>query len=166
MPCCVKNFLDIKNTAAVNMWLQFRVMWSTSLIQWSVILWSAWKLNWPTFSTFLSSVCFWIVIKICFSNSLPVEDKRLIGQMFGEKLGSSPSFGRVMTSASFHSAGKWPSPQQRLNKCIKCTRDLVGWCKRCLFGMPSKPQAFPNFKDCISFEMSQGQKLTACLHQQ
>jgi hypothetical protein len=28
--------------------------------------------------------------------------------------------------------------------------------------MPSEPQAFPNFKDCtrISFEMSQGQKLT------
>jgi hypothetical protein len=26
------------------------------------------------------------------------------------------------------------------------------------FGIPSKPQAFPNSKDCISFETSQGQK--------
>jgi hypothetical protein len=25
--------------------------------------------------------------------------------------------------------------------------------------MPSKPKAFPHFKDCISFETSQGQKL-------
>jgi hypothetical protein len=26
--------------------------------------------------------------------------------------------------------------------------------------MPSKPPAFPNFKDCISFKTSQGRKLT------
>jgi hypothetical protein len=40
-----KTFLISKNTAAANMLLQFRVMWSTSLVHWSVILWSAWKLN-------------------------------------------------------------------------------------------------------------------------
>jgi hypothetical protein len=57
------------------------------------------------------------------------------------------------------SHGKWPKQRQCLSKCVKCTRGLFGRYWRYLFGMPSKPQAFPNFKDCISFETSQGQKL-------
>jgi hypothetical protein len=40
------------------------------------------------------------------------------------------------------------------------TRDLLGKCLRHSFGMPSIPQAFPSFKDRISFEMSHGQNLT------
>jgi hypothetical protein len=35
-----------------------------------------------------------------------------------------------------------------LNKCVKCTRGLHRRCRRHSFGMPSKQQAFPNFKDC------------------
>jgi hypothetical protein len=38
-------------------------------------------------SKFISSMCFWIILKINFSNSLPVVDKRLIGRKFGEILG-------------------------------------------------------------------------------
>jgi hypothetical protein len=46
-----------------------------------------------------------------------------------------------------------------LNKCVKHTRGLLGTCRRHLLGMPSKAQTIPNFKDCISFETSLGQKL-------
>jgi hypothetical protein len=45
------------------------------------------------FCKFLFSVCFWIVLKIKFSNGLPVVDKRLIGHKFGGNFGSLPSFG-------------------------------------------------------------------------
>jgi hypothetical protein len=61
-------------------------------------------------------------------------------------------FGRVMIFASFHGAGKWPSWRQCLNKCVKCTRGLP---ERCL---GPKPQAFHNFNDCISSEMSQSRE--------
>jgi hypothetical protein len=139
---------------------KFRVTWSASLIHWSVVVWCATKPNRLAFSKFLSSVCFWIFLKISFSDSLPVMDKRLIGRKFGGNLESLPDFGRVMIFASLQSAGKWPSRRQWLNICVECTRGLVGRCRRHSFGMPSKPRVFPNFKDCISFETSQGRELT------
>lgn len=89
------------------------------------------------------------MLKIKFSNTLPVVDKRLIGHKFEEKSGSLPSFGRVMNFASFRGAGKRPSRSQLLNICLKCTRGLLENCRRYSFGIPSKPQTFPNFKDCI-----------------
>jgi hypothetical protein len=46
-----------------------------------------------------------------------------------------------------------------LNKCVKCTRGILGRCQRHSFGILSKWQAFPNFKDYISFETSHGQIL-------
>jgi hypothetical protein len=47
-----------------------------------------------------------------------------------------------------------------LNKFVIYTRGLLGKCNSHSLGMPLKPQAFPYFKDCISFETTQGQKLT------
>jgi hypothetical protein len=120
----------------------FRGMWSTSLIHWSIVLWSARKPNWLAFSKFLSSVCFWIVLKISFSNSLPVVNKRLIGRMFWGNSGTLRGFGRVMFFAAFQGAGKWLSRKEWLHKCAKCTRGLFGICQRDLFGMPSGPPAF------------------------
>jgi hypothetical protein len=84
------------------------------------------KPNSLEFSKCLSLVCFWILLKINFSNSLPVVDKRLIGRKFG----FLPSFGRVMIFVSFQGAGKWLSRKQWLNKCVKCTRGLLGKCRR------------------------------------
>jgi hypothetical protein len=63
-----------------------------------------------------------------------------------------------MTFAS-SSAGKWPSPREWLNKCVNA-QGLLGRFQNHLLGMPSKPQAFHNFKDCISFGTSQGWILT------
>jgi hypothetical protein len=31
-----------------------------------------------------------------------------------------------MIFASFQGAGKWPSRRQWFNKCVKCTKDLLG----------------------------------------
>jgi hypothetical protein len=39
---------------------------------------------------------------------------------------------------------------------VICKISLLGRCRRHSFGMQSKPRAFPDFKDCISFDMSQG----------
>jgi hypothetical protein len=74
-----------KNTADVHiLLLKFRVTWSVSLMHWSLILWSARKPNWHihVFGKFLPSVCFRVVLKVSFSSSLPVVDKRLIGGKF------------------------------------------------------------------------------------
>jgi hypothetical protein len=117
-------------------------------------------LSWLAFSEFISSICFWIVLNIRFSNSLPVVDKSLIGREFRESLGSLPGFGRVMIFASFHGARNWLGRKQWLSTCVKCTRGLTGRCRRHSFGVPSKPQAFRNFRYCISFETSQGRNLT------
>jgi hypothetical protein len=88
-----KAFSISKNTAAVDIsLLKFRVTWSASVIHWSVELWFARKPNWLAFSKFLSSVCFWVFLKISFSNSLPVVDKRLIGRKFGGDFGSLLAF--------------------------------------------------------------------------
>jgi hypothetical protein len=48
-------------------------------------------------------VCFWILLKISFSNNLPVVDKRLIGRKFGENFEYFPGFGRVTIFTSFQS---------------------------------------------------------------
>jgi hypothetical protein len=69
--------------------LKFRVTWFASFIHWSVVLWYARKPNWLVFSKFLPSVCFWIVLKTSFSNSLPLVDKRPIGRKCGGNLESA-----------------------------------------------------------------------------
>jgi hypothetical protein len=59
-----KAFSISKNTAAVDiLLLKFGVTWSTSLIYWSVLLWTARKSNWLTFSKILSSACFGLFLK-------------------------------------------------------------------------------------------------------
>jgi hypothetical protein len=157
-----KAFSRSKTTAAVDiLLLKFMVMWSASLIHWSLVLWCAWKPNWLPFRKFLSSMCFWTVLKITISNSLPVVDKRLLGRNFWRKVLSLPGFGRLMIYTSFQGAWRWLSRKQWLNKRVKCIRDLLGRCRRHSFGIPSKPQAFLNFKNSISFETSQGRKLTS-----
>jgi hypothetical protein len=140
-----KAFSISKNTAAVDiLLLKFRVTWSVNPIHWSVVLWSARKPNWRAFSKFLSSVCLWIVLKISFSKGVPVVDKRMIRRKFWGIFGSLPDFGSNVFS-SFQGAGRRQSPRQWLNKYVKWTVGLLGRCLRHLFGMPSKPQAFPNF---------------------
>jgi hypothetical protein len=51
-------------------------------------------------------MCFWIVLKMSFSSSLPVVDKKLIGRKFWGNFRSLPDFGKVMTFASIQGAGK------------------------------------------------------------
>jgi hypothetical protein len=83
-----------KNTASVDiLLLKFTVTWSYCLIHWSAVLWSARKPNWLAFSKFLFIVCFWTVLKIGFSNSLPVVDKRLVGRKLWWLFGSFLGFG-------------------------------------------------------------------------
>jgi hypothetical protein len=91
-----------KNTVAVYiLLLKLRVTWSVSLMHCSVVLRRARKPNWFALSRPLSSICFWRVFRITFSNSLPVVDRRLIGRKFCGNFGSLPGFGNVMTFASF-----------------------------------------------------------------
>jgi hypothetical protein len=151
-----KAFSIPMHTAAINiLLLKFRETWTAILIYWRVILWSA--RNWLAFSKFVSSsTSFWIVLQISLSNSLSVVDKRLIGRKFW----GIPGFGRVLNFASSQGSGVWPNWKQWLNKCVKRTRGLLGRCRRRSFRMPSKAQAFPNFTERITFETSQGRKLT------
>jgi hypothetical protein len=150
-----------KNTAAVDiLLLEFRETWSVSLIHASVVLWRARKPNWPAFSKFVSSMCLWIILRINFSKSLPVVDRRLIWRKFCVNFGFLPGFGRAIILASFQDAGKWQSRRQWLNKCFMWTRDLLGRCLRHSFVMPSIPQALPTFRDRRSFEKSRGRNLT------
>jgi hypothetical protein len=108
-----------KNTAAIDIsLLEFRVTWSASPIQWSVVLWSAWKPNWLVFSKFMSSVCFWIVLEISFSNSLPVVKKMVSGHKFWRNSVSLSVFGRVMILFPFQSVRRWWSWRQWLNKLL------------------------------------------------
>jgi hypothetical protein len=66
-----------------------------------------------------SSVCFFIVLKISLSNSLPVVDKRVIGRKFWGDFEFLPGFGRVVISASFQGARKYMGQKQWLNKRVK-----------------------------------------------
>jgi hypothetical protein len=72
-----------------------------------------------------------------------------MGHKIWGNFGSLPGFGSVVIFASFQDAGKWPSRRQWLNKRVKRARGLLGRCRGYLFGMPSRPQASQNFKDCI-----------------
>jgi hypothetical protein len=58
-----------------------------------------------------------------------------------------------MFLASFQGVGKWLSWKQWLNKRVKCTRGILGRCRRHSFGMPCRPQAFRDIKYCISFKL-------------
>jgi hypothetical protein len=133
---------------------------SVSLIHWSVVLWCPRKPNCFAFIKFLSTMCLWIVFRINFSKSLPIVDRRLIWCKFLGNFGFLPDFGKAMILASSQVAGKWQSLRQWLNRWVTWTRDILGRCLKHLFGMPSIPQAFPSFKDWISFETSHGRNLT------
>jgi hypothetical protein len=50
-----------KNRAALDIFFKFRVMWSSSIIHWIVIMWPDRKPNWLAFSKLSFSVCFRIV---------------------------------------------------------------------------------------------------------
>jgi hypothetical protein len=125
-------------------------------VHWNVVLWLARKPNWRALSRSLSSICFWRVFRITFSNSLPGVDRRLIRRKFCGNFGSLPGFGNVMIFASFQDFGKWDSRRQWLNKCVKCTNGRLGSCLRHSFGMPSIPQDFLNFKELINICKSRG----------
>jgi hypothetical protein len=103
---------------------------------------------------------FGLFFRIIFSNSLPVVDKRLIGRIFWGNLGSLPSFGKVITSASFQFTGKCDSRLQWLDKWVRCTNGLLGRCLRHSFGMPSIPRAFFSFSVFIIFCTSHGLTLS------
>jgi hypothetical protein len=152
-----KAFLRSKNTAAVDIFLlKMRVTWSVSLILCSVMQWHAWKPNWLALSRLLSSMCFWIILRMTFSNSLPVVDKRLIGRKFWGNFVSLPGFGNVTTFVSLQDFGKWDSRRQWLNTCVKCTSGLLGRCLRHSFGIPSVLQDPLNFKELLRFSNSHG----------
>jgi hypothetical protein len=124
-----------------------KVMWSVSLIRWSVVPWRARKPNWLALSSPLSSMCLWTIFRITFSNRLPVMGKRLIGRKFWGRLVSLQGFGNVITFASFQGFRKWDSRMQWLNKCVRCTNGLLGRCLRHWFGIPSSPQVFLSFSE-------------------
>jgi hypothetical protein len=54
---CQRLFLISKNSAAVDILLNFRVTWSASLKHSSVVLWLVRKRNWRSLSKFLSLIC-------------------------------------------------------------------------------------------------------------
>jgi hypothetical protein len=136
--------------------LKYRITWSASLIHCSVVLWRARNPNWLAFSKFRSPICFWIICKMTFSKTLPVEGKRLIGRRFCGILGSLPGFGRATTLASFQGIGKCVSQIQRFIKWVRWTNGLLGRSLRHSFGIPSIPQAFLTFKEFNNFRMSHG----------
>jgi hypothetical protein len=125
-----KAFSISKNTATVDILLKFSDMIrQPHTLKQSAVLWCARKTICLAFSTFLSSVCLWIVLKIHVSKRLPVADSRLIGQHFGEIL--SPYYVlTVVIFASFEEPGTWHSQKQWLNKCAKWTRCRLGRCLR------------------------------------
>ena len=152
-----KAFPIYKNTAAVDkLLLKFNVTWSVSLMHWRVVLWLARKSNLLAFSKFLSSIWFWNIFWITFSNNFPVVDKRLIRHEFLGNLGSLPGMSKVMIFDTFQGDGMCDRRIQYLNKCAKCTRGLLGGCLRLSFGMLSIPQASLTFSDFINFSTSHG----------
>jgi hypothetical protein len=101
-----------------------------------------------------------IVFRINFSKSLFVVDRSLTGRKFSGNFGFLPGFGRAMILAFFQGDGKSQSLRQWLNRRVTWTRDLSGRCLRHSFGKPSIPQAFPSFKDQLSFETSHDRNWT------
>jgi hypothetical protein len=122
----------------------------------TVMLWHAREPNWLALSWPLTSMCLWSPVRITFSKHLPIVDKRLIGREFWGNTGSLTGFSKVMIFASFQDFGKCANQRQWLNKCVKCTSGLLGRCLRHLFGIPSIPQAFLSFNNCIHLYISQG----------
>jgi hypothetical protein len=153
----MKGLFHVQNTEAVpSLLLKLRITWSVSLIHCNVVLWRARKPNWPALSIPLASMCFSNISRMTSSNSLLIVDRRLIGRKFWGNFGLLPGFGDVMTFDSFQNFGKWDSRRHWLNKWVKCTNGRLGMCLRHSFRMPSIPQAFLNFKDCINFCKSRG----------
>jgi hypothetical protein len=79
--------------------------------------------------------------------------------------------GKIWVSAGFRQLYNfcllprcWEENAEGSDQINECTTGPLGRCRIHSFGMLSKPQAFPDFKGCISLETSQGQKLTGCLH--
>jgi len=147
-----KAFSMSKNNAAVDIFLlKFKVIWSVSLIHWSVVLWRARNPNWLAFSKLLESRCLWTIFWMTFSNSWPILDKRLIGLKLCGNFGSLPGFGKVIIFASFQEPGKCDSFRQWLNTFVEWTRGLSGMCLSHSFGMPSITEAFFSFREFINF---------------
>jgi hypothetical protein len=44
----------------------------------------------------LSSVCFWTILWMTFSNNIPVAERSILGRKFCGNFGSLPGFGNVM----------------------------------------------------------------------
>lgn len=59
-----------------------------------------------------------------------------------------------MILSSFRGAGKWQCLRQWFSKCVTWISRFLRECERLSFGMPSKPQTFPNVKGGISYETS------------
>jgi hypothetical protein len=92
-----KAFLKSKKTAAMEkLLLKFRVTWSVILMHRIIILWHARKTNWHTFSKLFSSTCLWTILRITFTNSLPVVERRLSDHKFWGNFGSLPGFSKVI----------------------------------------------------------------------
>jgi hypothetical protein len=85
------------------------------------MLWHARKANWRSLSRPLSSMRFWTIFSITFSNSLPIVDKRLIGSQFWGNLWSLPVFCKVIIFASFQDIRKCESRMLCSVKCVKFT---------------------------------------------
>jgi hypothetical protein len=135
--------------------LKFKVTCLVNLIHWSAMLWRARKRNWLALSRPLSSMCLWTIFRITFSNSLPIEDKRLIGCKFWGNFWFLPGSGNGIACTSFKDSGKWDSRRQRINKCVRCTSGLLGRCLRHSFGVPSSPQDFLNSNEFANWSVSQ-----------
>jgi hypothetical protein len=119
-------FLISENTAAVDMLLlKFKVAWSVSLINWSVVLWQAQKPKRLALIRPLSSVCPWTIFRMTPSNFLSVVDKRLIRRKLWRNFGSLPGFGKVINFVSFQGFGKLDSRRQWLNKRARYTSGFL-----------------------------------------
>jgi hypothetical protein len=142
----IKGFFNIRNTVVVDiLLLKFKVVLPLILVNWSVVLWRTWIYNWLALRWFLSSICFWAIFRINFSNGLPVADKELIGRKSWLNFGSLPGFGNVIIFAPFQVFGKSDSRRQWFNKRVRYTSDLLGRCLEYLSGIPPSPQAFLNY---------------------
>jgi len=128
---------------------------SASLMHWSVVLWRARKPNWHGFSMLLSPMCLRVILRMTFSNTLPVEGRRLIGLKFWRSFGFLPGFGKVIIFSYFQDKGKCEILKHCLNRRVRWT---IGFhrCLRHSFGLPSIPLDFFNLKEFISFWTWQG----------